>query len=410
MNKDHNKFRIILLIVGIIIFSLYAITTLIGSKVNEDFVNYHFLRRQVQIQHYEAADGCVFFREDKSEELDKIINEMDLAYYVMIASPVFNIYSFFDKRYRASVINIKVEWKKFFKLFIKRDSDFNKEMITALNNIDNEFTTLDMSMVSLNKNWRLFYFTILTITIIYFLFLLISLYIITNYITNDDGKGLDTVRNALIEGQEQERLRISLELHDKVAQDLFACRMIIDDITRTTEDQGIITSFNKSISLLDSSIQEVRDLSYSLRPPALQSIGLSSAIQSYIDNFTRKVGLPITFKSIGINNKKIDEVISINLYRILQETLNNTVKHAHANSIDVKLLYTYPYLLLKIDDDGIGFRYSKSEIKVKGRNNLGLPGIYERVSLLGGELVINTGKGEGTKILIKVPLEINEKM
>jgi len=219
-----------------------------------------------------------------------------------------------------------------------------------------------------------------------------------------------SVRNALIEGQEQERLRISLELHDKVAQDLFACRMLIKDISSSSKDEMLLSSIKKSLSLLDTSIKEVRDMSYTLRPPALQAIGLDSAIQSYVDNFSGKIDTPISFKAVGLVNKNIDETVSINLYRILQETLNNTAKHAHAENIDIKLIYTYPYLLLKIEDDGVGFKYVKSESKVRGRNKLGLPGIKERVSLLGGELIINTDKGEGTKILIKVPVVGNEKV
>lgn len=401
MEKVHSKFRIMLLVVGIVIFSLYSIFTLVGSKVEEDFISYHFLRKQVDFHRF----GLSY-----SHELSNVVNEMDLAYYVFKASPVFNIYAYFDKEYRSHMVRIQNQWDIFMDSFDDSDAVLSLESKNALIKVTQDLRGLDPIMHSLNKTWNILYFTLLTITIIYFLFLLITLYFLTKHTVSIGGQGVDSVRNALIQGQEQERLRISLELHDKVAQDLFACRMIINDITDATKDESIISSFNKSISLLDSSIQEVRDLSYSLRPPALQAIGLDSAIQSYIDNFSKKIEIPITFKAIGISNKKIDETVSINLYRILQETLNNTVKHAHAERIDVKLLYTYPFLLLKIDDNGVGFRYVKTEMKAKGRNKLGLPGINERVSLLGGELIINTGKGEGTKILIRVPLEGNEKV
>ena len=185
--------------------------------------------------------------------------------------------------------------------------------------------------------------------------------------------------------------------------------MIVNDLASTATDEDLKKSFEKAMFLVDSSIKEVRDLSYSLRPPALQAIGLDSAINSYIDNFSKKIDTPIFFKAIGVKEKNFEESISINLYRILQETLNNTAKHAHATNIDIKLIYTYPFLLLKIEDDGVGFKYVKSEMKATGRNKLGLPGIIERVSMLGGELIINTNKGEGTKILIKVPTEGNEK-
>lgn len=410
MNKVHTRLRIFLLLFGIIIFSLYSVTALFESKVNEDLVNYQFLSKQVQILLYEVTDGCSLSQVDHTDHFIHMINEMDLAYYVFRASPVFSFYSSLDMEFQHSVNILDKQWNLFYKLFNDEGYYNLEQMINSLTASDTEFQSLGTTIKILNKRWEIVHFVILLITIIYFLFLLIFLYTISKFANNSSGKSLDIVRNALIQGQEQERLRISLELHDKVAQDLFACRMMIDDIAATAENKATINSFSNSIALLDSSIKEVRDLSYSLRPPALQSIGLDSAIKSYIDSFSKKIDIPITFKAIGISNKNIDETVSINLYRILQETLNNTAKHAHADVIDVKLLYTYPYLLLKIDDNGVGFRYSRSEMKAKGRNKLGLPGINERVSLIGGELIINTEKGEGTKILIKVPLEDNDKL
>lgn len=409
MSQNRNKIRFTLLLSGITIFTLFALSSLGESIINDDYQSFQFFRRQVHVHQFELSkDNCL--SSWKPEFVDRMINEMDLSYYVLMDSKLISLLKMGNEDLDNSFIIVDRLWSEIFDFYTGEEDNSTVDIISTLNNLNDELNLISRMLAPIHRIGRIFYYSILAITIIFFLFLLIVVSFLSTESGKTSGAGLASVRNALIQGQEQERLRISLELHDKVAQDLFACRMIIKDITAVSEDENIISTFNKSINLLDSSIQEVRDLSYTLRPPALQAIGLDSAIQSYIDNFSQKIDIPITFKAVGISNKNIDETVSINLYRILQETLNNTSKHAHAEQIDVKLLYTYPYLLLKIDDDGVGFRYVKSEIKVKGRNNLGLPGIYERVSLLGGELIINTGKGEGTKILIKVPLEGNEKV
>lgn len=410
MSKEHSKIRMAVFIFGIIIFVLLALSTFIEAGVDEDLIEFKLFRNQLQVNRFLIIEGVSHQRESQSEDLYNIVNELDLGFYVFQDSTPLSIYRVLNHDYDESVTILEDQWEAFLDFFNREYVDNSSVTRVIFFKMSNELDLIDRSLQSLEYNWKVFYLIVFSLNFMFFISLFIFVFFLSGRTEYSGGNGVMSVRNALIRGQEQERLRISLELHDKVAQDLFACRMIINDITSSTEDEGIISSFAKSITLLDSSIKEVRDLSYSLRPPALQAIGLDSAIQSYIDNFSKKIEIPITFNAVGITNKKIDETVSINLYRILQETLNNTAKHAHAEKIDVKLLYTYPYLLLKIDDNGVGFRYVKSEMKAMGRNQLGLPGIYERVSLLGGELIINTGKGEGTKILIKVPVEVNEKV
>lgn len=246
-----------------------------------------------------------------------------------------------------------------------------------------------------------------------FIFLIIAIsYLFLNKKVSykDPDSEVRSVTQGLLMGQEKERMRISLELHDKVAQDLFAVKMSLMEFSQGIEKEERKQAMDQILDLLNSSINEVRDLSYTLRPPSLQALGLDSAISSYIDNLAGKIDVPINYRSLGMKGKSIKEDISINLYRILQETLNNTVKHAHANNIDVRLIYTHPFLLLKIEDDGVGFKYVKSDVKSKGGKHLGLPGIQERVTLLNGELIINTKKGEGSRILIRVPVKEYEKV
>ncbi len=410
MTKDISKIRIWVLILGVLLFTVLAISTVVERDLDEDYIGFQMFASQLKTNRFMFTDENYLQDERKRENLNTIIHELDLSFYIFKDSSIFSIYRLVNRPYKNSITHLEEKWEIFTTSYFSIDGNLSPDFKESLSNTISATRQLNEIIGSFEHRWSIYYTIVLALNLLAFLSLLVRVFIISHKKDNLGSSGIMSVRNALIEGQEQERLRISLELHDKVAQDLFAAKMLINDISSTTEDESISSSIIKSLTLLDASIKEVRDLSYSLRPPALQAIGLDSAIQSYIDNFSGKIEIPITFKAVGITNKNIDETVSINLYRILQETLNNTSKHAHAENIDVKLIYTYPYLLLKIEDDGVGFKYVKSETKARGRNKLGLPGIYERVSLLGGELIINTNKGEGTKILIKVPVAQYEKV
>lgn len=402
------KMKAYVLVLGIVMFVLLSVTTVLRGDLVEDFLHFQIFRNQLKVNSHIIKGDIGAKLGSKGSE--NVLHELDLSIYVLKDSPYISFYRFINSDCDNSMTLVENSWAVLTDYFLHKQDVNLVDVDKSLNELVREVDVLNKTFVSIEFKSRILYITVLLINLIIFVILLVVVYYITNVKERTSTAGVMSVRNALIRGQEQERLRISLELHDKVAQDLFASKMIINDLASVAEGEDIKNSFKQSLSLLDMSIKEVRDLSYSLRPPALQAIGLDSAIQSYIDNFSKKIDTPISFKAVGITNKNFDETVSINLYRILQETLNNTAKHAHANSIDIKLIFSYPFLLLKIEDDGVGFNYVKSEMKAKGREKLGLPGINERVSLLGGELIINSNKGEGTKILIKVPVESNEEM
>lgn len=402
--------RISILVFGIVAFITLLTSTMIKSNLDETFIQFKMFKSQFYVNSFRIMSISKNSAGENNEENKRLINELDLAIHVVDASPILFFYRIFDEDFDMAMTQLQSSWTVLMTNFFNEDETVVNNPIVSVSAINKKNSMLESMFVHLENRVSIIYLFIVSINLFAFLFLLAYVFYIENREKNSgSSQEILSVRNALIQGQEQERLRISLELHDKVAQDLFACKMIVNDLASTATDEDLKKSFEKAMFLVDSSIKEVRDLSYSLRPPALQAIGLDSAINSYIDNFSKKIDTPIFFKAIGVKEKNFEESISINLYRILQETLNNTAKHAHATNIDIKLIYTYPFLLLKIEDDGVGFKYVKSEMKATGRNKLGLPGIIERVSMLGGELIINTNKGEGTKILIKVPTEGNEK-
>lgn len=412
MNRKNinKKMNPPIFVIGIVMFILLTLVSVVKNNLDRDYVDFKLFRSQVRTNSFLILNGAATKPELRVSEFNNLIHELDLTISVLMDSNFIHLNRRLNKKLDKYFEKLQEQWSNINTFFFSNKETPVSILNDSLSSLLIDLEHLDKIFVSLEKGAEIVFLLVVSINLIAFISLLVAVFYLTNRSDNVGLQGIASVRNALIQGQEQERLRISLELHDKVAQDLFAAKMVITELSSNIDSEVATEPFTRSISLINQSIKEVRDLSYSLRPPALQAIGLDSAFKSYVENFSKKITTPINFKAVGLANKSIDESVSINLYRILQETLNNTAKHAHAENIDVKLIFSYPFLLLKIEDDGVGFNYVKSEIKAKGNRKLGLPGINERVSLLGGELIINSSKGEGTKILIKVPVEGNEKM
>ena len=210
-----------------------------------------------------------------------------------------------------------------------------------------------------------------------------------------------------IKVQETERQQISLDLHDNVAQELSSLKVagesILKDVARDNIPlQQEIIGWGK---LLDRCIKTVRELSYNLRPPGLEQIGLSSAVSDYCRNFSKQTGIAVKFSEAGVDNLQPEINYAINIYRLVQEALNNIKNHAHANRVDIKLLSSHPNIILRIEDDGHGFDLEEGYRKARQDKRLGLLGMQERVRMMNGTFKIHSTLQEGTKIFIKIPLD-----
>jgi PAS domain S-box-containing protein len=219
-----------------------------------------------------------------------------------------------------------------------------------------------------------------------------------------------TLTQELIRAQESERQKISHELHDRVAQDLstakIACETLFDD------PGAVSSSIQQKISelsrTLQGSITAVRDLSYDLRPPSLDQLGLVRTVFEYCEDFAEKNDISVDFYSAGINDLHLDFDIEINLYRLIQEGLNNIRKHADASHVTIRLVASFPNIILRIEDDGKGFEVKERLARALYGKHMGLSGMEERVSLLQGKMGIESRPMQGTKILIEVPCKEKE--
>ncbi len=203
---------------------------------------------------------------------------------------------------------------------------------------------------------------------------------------------------AILVAEDKERSRISAELHDGVGQLMSAAKMNLSafetEINFTSETQK--KSFSNLLSLIDEGCKEVRNVSHQMMPGALQKFGLERALREMVQQIDSKI-LTIDLHIEGFEENEKDPINNI-LYRIIQEGINNTLKHAKATELHLSLEKNEEGTRLSIEDNGIGFDPLK-----KAKNGIGLENIYSRVQYLKGTIDVDSQANKGTLIAIFIP-------
>ena len=210
----------------------------------------------------------------------------------------------------------------------------------------------------------------------------------------------------MLEAREQEKKRISREIHDGPAQSIASIVFqaeICSNVMKKDMNKGLEEIENLK-STVRETLNEVRAIIYDLRPMSIDDIGLLPTIRKMIEIFERKEGIHVEFQSNNIVDK-LDKFIELTLFRIIQEILNNVKKHSKAKQVKIKLEFGMGYLRLQIKDDGIGFNIEKTLKRVKNEStNYGLIGVMNRVKEIMGEINIESSKNNGTYYDIKMPI------
>ncbi len=210
----------------------------------------------------------------------------------------------------------------------------------------------------------------------------------------------------LMRTQEQERHKISLELHDTVAQELASLKIGLEnlrDASRALPDEQVGSQIAVLLGNLQQPLNSIRTLSYTLRPPDLEHLGLVQAIRMHCEELAALTGLHIDFQAAGIEAIHLDYEAAINLYRIVQEGLANVRRHARAQEVTIRLVASYPKIILRLQDDGRGFNLAEKAASSQPDRRMGLLGMKERVAFLGGEMHLESQPLKGTKIIIEIP-------
>lgn len=216
---------------------------------------------------------------------------------------------------------------------------------------------------------------------------------------------LRTLATHLQSIREDERARISREIHDELGQTLTALKMDLLWLEgKLSGLKGVhvepwLQTTNSMANLIDSLIQSIRRISSELRPRVLDDLGLIPAIEWQTHEFRSRVGVDARFTST-VEEIELDKNRSTAVFRILQETLTNVARHARAKHVDIRLDIQEDVLVLEVKDDGVGL----PEEKLENSNSLGLLGMKERALVLGGEVLYQGTPGTGTIVTVKIPM------
>jgi len=215
-------------------------------------------------------------------------------------------------------------------------------------------------------------------------------------------KMAEHVVNAL----EQERKRLSRELHDDLGQALIAHMLRLQNLlAEIPEDNGSTRSeLEDLITDTNQTINKMRQLAQDIRPTMLDTLGLKTTLQNHCREYSIRSGLPVTLE-IDEKLPELSDIYSITLYRFLQETLTNVLKHSKANQVWVELTVDEHEITLTVQDNGKGFTMEDTS----SANGIGLTGLRERLLLVGGNLIITSAHGKGTIISARLPNEMQAK-
>jgi PAS domain S-box-containing protein len=217
-----------------------------------------------------------------------------------------------------------------------------------------------------------------------------------------------TYSRRLLEAQEAERRRISLELHDQVGQILTAVKMNLHALRKAYDSPEILTSIEDNLNVIDEAVDQVRDLSVDLRPLLLDDFGLVVAVRWYLDRQAKNSGVAVEFtsQSLSDDDRFLPELETA-CFRIVQEGVTNIIRHARATRLSVQLATTGSELVLVIGDNGSGFDVKEMR-SASGAPTLGLRGMEERAQAVGGTLTIDSAQGLGTQICASFPVTVEE--
>jgi signal transduction histidine kinase len=283
----------------------------------------------------------------------------------------------------------------------KYENELKEEQIALL-----ESKSLHQQLKIANKN----ILNIVLISLVGILILLVVLYV-KNYkqklilrqkrITELEIQQQLTATEAVLTGEEKERVRVAKDLHDGLGGLLsgikFSFQNMKGNLKIPKENEN---EFNKGMKMLDTSIDEIRRIAHNMMPETLVKFGLDTAVDDFCSNIDQTGNIHVSYQSIGMKDCTLEQSKAINIYRIVQELVYNSLKHAQAKSIIVQLIKNDDNLSVTVEDDGIGFD-PKSIEKNKG---IGWSNINTRINFLKGKLDLQSIPGNGTSVQLTFEL------
>lgn len=311
----------------------------------------------------------------------------------------------------AKVAYAKGDFKKAYQYLgeftMKRDSAFSKEMAQQMADMQTKYETekkdLEISKKNLELNKKQVQIGILIGSLIA---LLIISYLVYNRYKLRKQRELDAEiikqrelrTKAIIEAEEKERIRIARELHDGVGQQISAVKLNMNAFAdRIKDGEKNKEQYAAMIDMVDDAVKEVRSVSHNMMPNALIRFGLARAVREFIDKIAATGALKVDLQIIGLTDR-LESTTETVLYRVMQETVSNIIKHAHASHISIQLIRDNDNLTMMIEDNGKGFDINK----ISESAGIGMKNIISRVEYLNGTVDFDSFPGRGTTVIVEI--------
>jgi PAS domain S-box-containing protein len=212
----------------------------------------------------------------------------------------------------------------------------------------------------------------------------------------------DALSRRVLSAEEEERRRLSLELHDQMGQLLTALTLAVRNLEQRPEGEAIRGELRTIRKLADQIGAEAHEVALVLQPPALDRLGLEASLEGHLEEWCSLRGISCDFQSVGVEDHRFPRLVEITFYRVLQEGLTNVAKHSEAGHVGLLLEYREGTLGLVLEDDGRGFDPDRVLEPAADAGRLGLAGMRQRLALLGGTLEVDSTPGGGTTLLARV--------
>jgi signal transduction histidine kinase len=216
--------------------------------------------------------------------------------------------------------------------------------------------------------------------------------------------GLRQLTDRLESAKEEERRHISRELHDEFGQTLTAAKINLQMLRRVTPDAAVAQRLEDSIGMIDRMIRQARNIALGLRPPLLDEAGLVAALDHHLKSLAGASGVRIDLDVHG-GGAYIPPALNTTVFRLVQEAVNNALRHAQAATIRVRLRADADSLSLVVEDDGVGFDHETVAQRAKRGEHLGLLGMTERARSAGGTIRLDSRPGSGSRVEVRIPFE-----
>ncbi|MBF8456314.1 sensor histidine kinase [Kaistella sp. G5-32] len=294
----------------------------------------------------------------------------------------------------------------FFEKYVALDSDLvNTSVNKDTSEMEKKYRSLQKDNEILSQKSKIFKTNVIVFSLLGFLLMGFIYY--KNYQNKQKIKlqkeilhQQDLATKAVMNAEDNERKRMATHLHDGIGQLLTAANMNMSVLDEYKKDENNFTNvLNKTREILSEAMLDVRTLSHQIMPNMLIKNSLADALRDLISK-TNSPKLHLELKMEGLT-KDLNQNIQVVMYRIIQECINNTIKHARANKVEISLIQNNTMIEAIFKDDGIGF----NPLKINSRSNgLGLENIKSRIDMLKGDLKIDSAEGKGTSIIMKIPI------